>query len=408
MYISLNPKPFDIELLLLPSISIILFGFTVLFLMSKDIILSFCIPTLKSLVFLIYFNFFFDGTFTLVDDWSYFKQSLQYKEMADSFLHVITNVNKLVALVGSTHYLYHIWNIISFELYGEYYFAPVALNIMLTFLTASVLHMLLIEVGILKKYAIIFSIFYLIHWSTLSWSSILNLKDFLVQFLLMLYVYIFVKYEKYGKLRYIVLGVILFFILEFIRFYIPFLIIISYIIFRLIELHAKTIRDLLSKLIVSMVSLVAIIIILYTSFMYIPMFRHAYMLLSQDFINPVFGTLRFVLTPIPFNTKEAYDFLVFASLLDWLSVPYLITGVFLLYKLNNRHVKFILITTAVIITFYGVYGELQGPRHRIQIYTFISVFQFAGLLATIYGIDKTRRAIYTHKESVKVEKLLTQ
>ena len=70
-------SPFPLQSLIFPffflisSIGLISFYFT------KNWIVSISIALLKSILFFCYFGFFFDGTFTLKDDWTYLQDGVE-------------------------------------------------------------------------------------------------------------------------------------------------------------------------------------------------------------------------------------------------------------------------------------------------------------------------------------------
>jgi hypothetical protein len=387
-------QTFSIEQLIIPSISIFIIGTLILYIYTKNIILSSLITFLKASIFFIYFSFFFDGTFTFLDDFTYLAHAEKYIDNQYDTLYLLLHPWEFIPIFSNRHFLYQLWNVLAFNIYETSYFAPVSLNIIVTFLTSLVLFKLLYTIGMVKKYAIWFALFYVIYWNTLSWSSLLNLKDFLVQLFSILLIYNIVSFEKYKKNIYVFYIILIVLLLESIRFYLPFLVGTAYFIFKLFEYRNKFNESF-------RISINIFFVILFAGFIIIliPYFQDEIQLLLQDFVNPIYGVVRFLFTPTPFYIEKAYQFLIFSAFLTWFGIPFLFYGVYLVYKQQNRYCTFILMYIFVILLFYGTYGELQGPRHRIQLDPYLSFFQLIGFLSMFYGNKKIMR-IFNAKNSI--------
>ena len=136
---------FTITNLLLPTFLIFFLGIAITYFVTRKLLLSIIIGVVKSLLFFLYFCFFYDGTFTLLDD-------LTYLRIANELiaLHKEGNIpiNPLELRAwflgangyGTSHFVYYYHNILSFFIIGyNGYFAPVAFNIILTFVAAVVI-----------------------------------------------------------------------------------------------------------------------------------------------------------------------------------------------------------------------------------------------------------------------------
>jgi hypothetical protein len=86
---------------------------------------------------------------------------------------------------------------------------------------------------------------------------------------------------------------------------------------------------------------------------------------------------RFLFTPRPWAPEPNYSFLIFPSLLTWLSAPFMFIGAIRLF-LRRRQARLLIIYTAVITIFYSVVPVLQGPRHRLQIIPIFTLFVYEG------------------------------
>ena len=122
---------------------------------------------------------------------------------------------------------------------------------------------------------------------------------------------------------------------------------------------------------------------------------------GSHFVNPIFGFVRFILTPIPFNTEQAYSFLDIPALIHWALFPVALVGIRVVYRQNTPFSRFFLWYVGFFVTLYSFYGELQGPRHRVQVDFAWALFQFLGLAAMlqrVFGQRGTSLAFPTNPE----------
>ncbi|WP_200763266.1 hypothetical protein [Nitrosophilus alvini] len=374
------------------SLVIFIFGVTVVFIYSKNIYISFFIASIKTTFFFIYFYLFFDGTFTLLDDWSYLKQTEDIINQNKTLFTLIFNPNDLVNFFSTKHIVYQLYNVAAFNVFGNNYFSPVALNIILTYFISWILYNFLLLLKFSKKISLLIAVFYLIHWDTLFWSSIINIKDFLAQFLFLVILYNLIKIENKKKivpLIYIFISVV---ILTFLRFYLPYLIFISYLLYK-IFIKLKTIKNFNLK-VVGFFLFFSIPFLLIAAI--INFFPHYWNLFMSFFSNPIIGTVRFLLTPMPFNLEESYQFLYFSSILHWMFFPFLLYGYWIFRRINTQIFYLISFVLLIVIVFYGSFSELQGPRHRIQITPYLILFESIGFLALFYK-EKFYRTLFCIK-----------
>lgn len=362
--------------LFIVSLFVFIFGTVILYSYSKNVLLSTIVSLIKVSIFYIYFN---SGEliYTLLDDVQYFQGSIYiYNNInASEFL------NQLFIQAQGIHILYYIYNISSFFFFGQNYYSPVALNIILTFLSALTLYKICISLLISKRNSLFISILFCLHWDILSWSSFLNLKDILVQFLLLLAVYIYL--ENKGNLKIMlfkllpVLGMI-----YFVRFYLIFFVLLA------IFLAGKKITKMyvFKSIFISLIFLV--IVFAYD--------RNIFnIFLSQVNFDLILNIFRFLLTPIPFNYEDGYNFLVFSALLNWLTFPFVIIGFFLLlYKKENTY-NFIIILNLLLILFYAGFDELLGPRQRLMLVPYFTI-------ATFFGFHYLYKLIYFKRKNYEV------
>lgn len=179
-------------------------GFVSFAISSRDFSLgtAFVISLIKVLIPLLYFAFFFDGTWTFLDDISYQSQGTTMLERGynpASALLTSDGLSNLFSLSGGFHILYGWWNVLAQYLFGPHYYAPIFLNVALTFVSAYFLFRIVILCDFKRRYAQGFIIFFLFHWDVLVWSSLVNLKEILVLALTVICFYSFLKILKTKK-----------------------------------------------------------------------------------------------------------------------------------------------------------------------------------------------------------------
>lgn len=372
---------YDNSFLFIPTFFIFTVGMLILSIYIKNILVSIFLSSIKSTMFFIYFYYLFDGTYTFLDDWTYLNKATSYIEGNYDFFSLILHPLILENIFGSGHFLYQLYNVLAFKLFGNYYYSPVALNIVLTFITSYFVFKLSTFIGFTRKLSSIIAIFYLLHWDILAWSTIANLKDILVQLLSIVLIYNIVIFDSYRKnIRSIIMMASVILLLSVLRFYLPFLILLSWL---LSEIFLKLIQAKKAKKIVYILvfSLLTAIVSPLISQYFAAEISH----FMNDFTNPVVGVFRFLMTPIPFFMDDKYAFLYFASFLHWLTFPLLVYGAYITYKVNKKVMLFILSYLLIMLLFYGSYSELQGPRHRLQIAPYLAMFQSIGFFALFYS-----------------------
>jgi len=120
-------------------------------------------------------------------------------------------------------------------------------------------------------------------------------------------------------------------------------------------------------------------------------FQYALLAIQEAFVNPVYGFVRMALTPIPFNTEENYAFLDIPAVIHWFLMPFVGLGVIRVYRIRTTFSQFFLAYVLVFFGLYAVFGELQGPRHRVQLDYAWAVFQFMGVMTFLHTMAKASR-----------------
>lgn len=362
---------------LLPSIILIFFVcFIICYRVTRSPITSVGIVIVKLSLYIYYF-LFSDTFYSFEDDVVYYKTSRTFYEhgyrLTTMFYDALHGWTAFVDRFGTDHIFYQIYNILSFQVLGVYYFAPVAFNIILTCAIGMQLYKFIVLSNGDKGFAKIAFLFFVLHWDTLSWSSFLNLKDFLVEFMAITAIYNIVLIFKHKQtLRNYLYLIFCIFVLLYLRYYIPAMLLSSAFIYWLyskIFVLKRRIYLLISMFLVP----AALYLILFT-------FGTSLKAYQLYFDNPLIGIFRYWITPVPFQISEGAGFQTIAAYFNWLFLPAFFVG---LYQCIKRPVdptiRYLVIYFLLLSLFYGTFELLQGPRHRIHLEFIIVYFQLIGI-----------------------------
>lgn len=364
-------QPFDLSVLLLPAGAIYIAVFMCAWRMTSPAVAS-VLAAAKSLVYVLYFGLVFDGTYTFLDDWTYLERGAELRAEGVNLLTAFDNLPVLIAVGQGDHFIYYLYNAVAFDLFGEGYFAPVALNSMLTAPIALLSTRLAVREQLVpRRLREVFFAFVLLHPDILAWSTVLNGKDILV---LLLHVMLLTGFSLFfaGQWkRALLVGGPTVVVLLFLRYYVPVLFAAAWIISAVTRLRG---RARIRMLAVAALVFGALMLQLGSEGLGFALDR-----LREDMVNPVFGLVRFALTPVPFNTSSEYGFLEVPALFHWLMFPAALLGIWQIARMRSPFARFLLVYVAVFTALYAVYGELQGPRHRVQLDFAWATLQFAGI-----------------------------
>lgn len=379
--------PFDLELLLKPGLLIFIATLWVAFHVTRSVVFSLSAAFIKAGIFFVYFGVLFDGTFTFLDDWSYVDGGVKLVEEGIGLSNLAKNWDFVLMTGGGDHFLYYLYNTYAFRFFGVGYYAPVALNIVLTVLIAwfgSIVGAR--EFGFTGQWKKLFFMFLLFHPDILAWSNVMNAKDILV---LLLHVLLLLSASLFFQGRNksaIAIAVPVVTILLFLRFYVPLLFAGALVLHQLLAVkhrhHFYWFIGGTSLLVIAALSMVG------------NMITYAWESLQENLGNPIFGFVRMALTPIPFNTELNYSFLDIPALLHWMLMPMVVYGVVLLMRREKSHfTRFFFLYLVAFLGLYSIYGELQGPRHRVQLDFAWAVLQFVGIKQYLVWLFTSRREL---------------
>lgn len=324
----------------------------------------------KVLLPMLYFAFVFDGSWTFLDDWGYFDHGrvlVQSGYNPVSFLFHTDSLLTLFILVGGNHVLYDWYNFLTQWLFGGFYFAPVFLNVGLTFGIAWMGYRIALSSKSPRQYAQGLFVFLLLQWELLAWSSLVNLKDTLVLFLTVALVYAGMQFIETRRKRYIVGVAVLVILFYWIRFYVPLILLLSAFAYLL---PSAPLRIKLWSTV-----LIGGLVAGYGAYAGWDQLLAAAGTLTLG-SRIVLGTVKMALSPQPWSIDPNYSFLLLPALLHWiLFVPTVIGCVMLWQDVPRARVLIVYLLTALVVYGAGL-DELQGPRHRVQLIFMYAWAQF--------------------------------
>lgn len=332
---------------------------------------------------LIYFAAYYDATWTIIDDITYFRQGRVLLASGYNPVSVLLDGEgfKLLLYVSDGfHFLYGWFNLLTEFLLAEAYWAPVLGNVLLTCVAGVLLRRLAVQVGASARYADGLALFFLLHWELLAWSSFLNVKDLLVMMLTLWLILSVARASSPDRTRTSWLGAgIAGFLLFWIRFYVPILIGLAYLAYA----ARNPVRHPRRVIIGVVVSL---------AFFLAARERLAALagLVNLQAGDLAFGWLRTLISPQPWSLQRDYGFLLVPSTINVALLPMLGVGLYVMWR-QFKDLRFALLYAAILLASVAAYPELQGPRHRIQILFLLAWAQFHGLYLAASVLARLRR-----------------
>lgn len=365
-------SPFELDALIWPVIAIFLVTLGVSFYSTGWIATSIFSALLKAGIYIIYFGIFFNGTFTFLDDWSYLDGAYDILRIDIGLTNLLYNFDSILQIGRGDHFVYYLYNSYAIKVFGDGYYSPVALNILISVIIAYVgSELARVEFRLTKLQSRLFYFFILLHPDILAWSNVMNGKDILV---LLLHVQLLLAISLLYRRKIFVgvtLGVSAIMVLFFLRFYVPLLFAAAFFTSGFVVNKSSYLKHILFS-----VGLVVLALFWMGSDVLIYVFES----MQDNLVNPIYGFVRVLLTPIPFGTDEAYAFLDFPALIHWVLIPFAFLGFICIWRMNGSFLRFFCIYILLFLAVYAVYGELQGPRHRIQLDFAFALCQFIGIV----------------------------
>lgn len=333
------------------------------------------VATLKIGILVVYFGWFYDGSWTIKDDKEYHKQATILLESELNPLDMLFTSAGFESLKDSTdrsrHVLYTWWVYTTEYIFGPVYYAPVFFNVVLTFIAGVMLYRLCAMEGFSELYNKGLLLFFLLHWDVLAWSSLISIKDSVVLTLTLgtfFLLWPIVKRPQINSANIAAsLGVaVITYALTFIRFYIPVLMLVAVLSYYFIHMESSYKYYFLLG-----ASIVVLGIILFT-----PLIQfHIEKDMALDEKQVLIGLIRFPLTPRPWSLEPAYTFLFVPAILHWVFIVPAIVGAYYLWN-SSELARMFIIYLVVIIGFYAIVEILQNTRQRFQVIFILSWMQY--------------------------------
>ena len=174
-------QAFELDVLLAPGVMIFFTTLLISFWVIRFPVFSIIAAFGKSGFFLVYFGGLFDGTYTFLDDWNYLAGGASLLAHDVLLTNLMDNWEYVLMIGGGDHFVYYLYNAYAIRIFEEGYYAPVALNILLTVLIAWFgARLSAREFGFVGVWEKVFFVFLLFHPDIFIWSNIMNGKDILV------------------------------------------------------------------------------------------------------------------------------------------------------------------------------------------------------------------------------------
>ena len=423
-----NPEPYYQDIWLFISFSILFF--LSFFILRKYIGFNFAflVSLIKSIIPLIYFAFYLDGSWiNRGDDSMYISAGILLYDLISSLFNFELSylskdflydpayefVNTLKVNFSDLNLyqrfillrdnfsnnpfffkLIHWVSFFSFVLFGYNWYSIVISNILINIIASIYLFKLSQKLISNSKYSKWLMIYFLLSVEVLSWTSFISLKEslaLLINIMLFYYFYNLIKNMNFNNL--IILIVILIAMYS-VRYYLPTIYSIYFILAILMfYFNLSFFKKNLKYFILS--SIPCLILLYYFSpgynigvynflgykfIVYLPFYN----LINFDFdlINFIKSIYSFYIGPKPWGIDLKYNFLFFSSVIHFIFIPFSIFGGYLLIK-QNIYFSVMIIFLILIGIMYAIVG-LEN-RHRFQ---FSFIYLWAQFHAISYFIKK--------------------
>lgn len=353
----------------------------------------------KAAIPLAYFAWFYDGTWNFLDDLTYTRLATTLLQEGESPWSLLSpaGIDKLMQISSSTHISYVWWNILGQHWFGPVYWAPVFLNVGLSYLGAHWLAQLAGLAGLPAGYRQGLFAFHLCHWEVVAWSSFINFKDCMVMTLTIAIFYYGLRVALYHGVRSAVFLAMLLVVMRYTRFYVPALLLLALMIRFLLRFESRH----LAVASLTLLPLASLYLVPEVMPDLKSVLREVLGQIGVERSNPIwtelspslYGGVRMFLTPRPWAVQSDFSFLLIPSILHWLFVPAVVWGSFELWQQYPR-TRTLLIFLLLMLVLYGAHEESQGIRQRFQLCFILGWTQFHFLWMLTRRV-RTRRAGWT-------------
>jgi len=339
----------------------------------------------KILISAAYFLFFYNGGWYVGgDDEAYYQAGVALATSGHNLIGIwSTPLGQYLLLERETLLLIHYWNMAWMVLLESKYYAPVFGHVLLSMLSGVCFFFILRAFNFSKFFCQGAVIFFLLHWTMITWTSFLNIREPLV--LAASAIFLVCLTNLYHK-RYLaaVPLMIVFYVFGFLRFYMPILLLsgfcIGYVLF-----HLDNYRKVLLR---AALTLIGVGLFLWIYFLgEVRMLLHEQLVFSpSSFIK---GLLKQFLSPLPWQitSESRYQFL--GSILHLMFLPIALFGAVFAVVSKSRLVFFLGIIVVMFVAL-ALNPMIWTPRHRFVADSLWIFFQYFGLYS-IFRILKPVR-----------------
>ncbi|MEZ6119678.1 MAG: hypothetical protein R3C28_24355 [Pirellulaceae bacterium] len=310
-----------------------------------------------------YFAFYYDGTWNFLDDFTYYDESANLVALGYTPYELLTTDEgqKVVTSVsGSRHTFYYVVNTLAIQLFGDFYSSGVFFNIAISIASACLFAKSMERLGFEPTYCRWLLAFQLLHWEYLSWTSLINAKDTVVELLIVTTLYHVIRWQQQHSLLSAIMMIISIYLLTTVRLYVPPVMFAGITLATVIS--SKDIRAYVILLAGSAASLYYLR-------------NYSQHLNSLRFDDVIYGSIRFVLTPRPWDISVEKSFLFWPSIFQWSTMPLALFGAIHVWR-SRPAVRIFLCVLLAFVLFYGVFIYDPSPRLRLQIAGLFALTQF--------------------------------
>lgn len=336
----------------------------------------------KALAAAAYFQWFFDGSWTVLDDQAYFRHGRILLDAGFDPVSALVERKGLATLLllsEGPHILYSWFNLAAQWTLGQAYWAPVFGNIVLTCVAARLLYAIARRCGADHAYGRALALFFVLQWELVAWSSFLNVKDVMVMTMTLALLAPMLRLSQEFRWGTLLLAVLAGAAFLWIRFYVP---LVAVLAFALHQVQWGALAR--GRTLVVVVVAAAVVALMRQQLL---AFAGVLQLTAG---NLAFGWLRTLLSPQPWSLQPGYGFLLVPSVLHFATFPLLVYGSWALVR-RPGPARFLFTYAALILLSVAAYPELQGPRHRIQLLFVIAWAQFHGAYLLMDAFVQARR-----------------
>lgn len=296
--------------------------------------------------------------------------------------------------------VFYLSQYIGLYLFGGEYYSAVLFNVLLTTGTVFFLSKSVVSIGCTRRFSEGLAIFLSLHWSIITWSSFLIVKEPLVTLLIAGVIYGVTLRKQRDMVVRLIVGIICLVALMKVRYYLPFLLMLSVFGAFFFSVSKRIKLTLIAGGLVGAP-------ILMLGVLSNPIAELKYFMGLADFRHSVYEALHFLLQPLPWRITEPARFLFVASTLNIVFAPLAIVGAGLMLYNGSRYVWVVLFILVGGIVFYSFLPDLASTRHRAPFESLIAILQFCGLWF-LYQLGRVpcRQAITTmFPVSIEVRRL---